>query len=34
MDETRREFLKTGAKVVAGITAADRLRAWAAPEHP
>ena len=29
----RRDFLKTGAKAVAGITAADRLPAWAKPER-
>ena len=33
MDSTRREFLKTSAKAVAGITAADHLRAWAVPER-
>jgi predicted dehydrogenase len=33
MDGTRREFLNTGAKTVAGITAAERLRAWAEPQR-
>jgi predicted dehydrogenase len=33
MGGTRREFLRTGAKAVAGITAADRLQAWARPER-
>ena len=31
MDESRREFLKTGAKVVAVATAAERLRTWSTP---
>ena len=31
MDESRREFLKAGAKAVAVVTAADRLRAWNTP---
>ena len=33
MDESRRSFLKTGAKAAAGIAAADHLRAWASPER-
>ena len=33
MGETRREFLKAGAKAVAGTTAADRLWAWAKPQR-
>lgn len=33
MDETRREFLKTGAKAVAGIATSDHLRAWATPQR-
>ncbi len=33
MDRTRREFLKTGAIAVAGITAAEHLRAWAEPRR-
>src|SRR5579872_137863 len=31
MGETRRQFLKAGAKAVAGVGAADRLQAWARP---
>ena len=31
MDESRREFLKTGAKAVAVATAAERLRTWNTP---
>ena len=31
MDESRREFLKTGAKAVAAATAAERVRRWSAP---
>src|ERR1700733_13145546 len=31
MDESRREFLKTGAKAVAAMTAAERLRTWDTP---
>jgi hypothetical protein len=31
MDESRREFLKTGAKVAAAITVAERLRTWDIP---
>src|SRR5690349_15523635 len=33
MGRTRREFLKTGAKAVAGISAAEHLRAWAEPQR-
>ena len=33
MDESRREFLKTGAKVVAVVTAAERLRTWSTPRN-
>ena len=33
MGETRREFLKVGAKTVAGLTAAEHLRAWAEPQR-
>ena len=31
MDEGRRDFLKTGAKAVAAVTAADRVRRWSTP---
>jgi len=31
MDENRRKFLKTGVTAVAGVAAAERLRAWAEP---
>ncbi|WP_263354943.1 Gfo/Idh/MocA family protein [Acidicapsa acidisoli] len=31
MDKTRREFLKTGAKTLALVTAAERLEAWRTP---
>ncbi len=31
MDESRREFLKTGAKAVAVVTAAERLHTWSTP---
>ncbi len=33
MDESRREFLKTGAKAVAVATAAERLRTWSTPSN-
>jgi predicted dehydrogenase len=31
MDESRRDFLRTGAKAIAVMTAAERLRAWQTP---
>jgi hypothetical protein len=31
MNDTRREFLKTGGKVLAAITAGERLQAWSRP---
>ena len=31
MNDTRREFLKTGGKVLAAVTAGERLHAWGRP---